>query len=457
MSKDNWKGKKFKGWTVHKRLGAGGNGVVHRATREDQEGAIKILKSDLWTGKGYKRFAHEIEGMRLCEGIPGVIPLLDFNAPEKPSDTDPPWIVMGLAIPLTKALGKKPKLEQVVEACLEIAETLAAMHDVGSSHRDIKPENLFKFHDRWAIGDFGLIDYDGKPAVTAEGDKIGPIHYIAPEMLINADTSDGKAADVYSFAKTLWVLATGQRYALPGEMRRIYPAFTISANVQHSRAPLLDSVIEAATWNDPVKRLNMKEIVNELNKWLSPPVSPIGADEPDLSMYADEFEVMLARAKALQEESNERSAYVEREGFRVRELLRPSVQDIAEILRRGGLHPSVSIDDHKWGFGIGLRIRPIPGIHETNLQLSGGINIGLDGRATLTCSSNIIVYDTSKTVPGRYEQWNSSATFLLGGSEEQPAIDAVFAELKAQLPRFVERMLGFAKGEDPTPTQSQEK
>lgn len=57
MSKGNWEGKEFKGWTVHERLGKGGNGFVRRAARADQQGAIKILKSDLWTGKRYNRFA----------------------------------------------------------------------------------------------------------------------------------------------------------------------------------------------------------------------------------------------------------------------------------------------------------------------------------------------------------------------------------------------------------------
>jgi serine/threonine protein kinase len=457
MSKGDWKGKEFKGWTVHERLGKGGNGFVHLAARADQQGAIKILKSDLWTGKRYKRFAREIEGMQRCEGIPGVIPLLDFNVPEKPSKTDPPWIVMGLAIPLTKALGKKPKLEQVVEACLEIAETLATMHAAGFSHRDIKPENLFKFHDRWAIGDFGLIDFDGKAPVTAKGEKIGPVHYIAPEMLNNADMAGGEAADVYSFAKTLWVLATGQRYPIPGEMRRTYPAFTISAYIQHNRAPLLDPVIEAATSSDPARRLKMKDIVSDLKIWLNPPVSPIEADEPDLSMYAGEVAGMRARAKALHDEINERTEYIQREGYRVRELLRPFVQGIVELLQRGGFSPSVNIDSYVYGFEISSRIPEIPGIRETNLRLTGGIYIGLDGRADVRFSGDIHVPGVGSSKPITYELWKDSATFLLGGSEEKPAIDKVFAELKAQLPRFVERTLATAKGEEHTPTQSQEK
>jgi len=64
MSKRGWEGSSFNGWTVQEWLGSGGNGVVHRATRGEQTGAIKILKNELWTGKRYLRFKDEIEGMK---------------------------------------------------------------------------------------------------------------------------------------------------------------------------------------------------------------------------------------------------------------------------------------------------------------------------------------------------------------------------------------------------------
>jgi serine/threonine protein kinase len=453
MSKDYWEGKEFKGWTIHERLGAGGNGVVHRATREDKQGAIKILNRDLWKGKRYKRFKHEIEGMRRCKGIRGVLPLLDFNAPERPSNTNPPWIVMGLAKPIKVALGENPKLEQVVEACLEIAEALVAMHDKDISHRDIKPENLFKFDGQWAIGDFGLIDFDGKAAVTAEGEKLGPTFFIAPEMLTNAVTADGKAADVYTFAKTLWVLATGNKYPPQGEIWRTSSTRTISANFKHSRAPLLDPAIEAATWDDPARRLNMKEMVDELNKWLYPPASAIGADEPDLSKYAGEFEGILARYIALRDGSNERAAYIQNERYRVGQLLLEYAQGIVEPLARLSPHLSKS----SGGFGINFHIRAIPEIRDTHLEIFGGVHISDDGRATFTCSSRISVRDNASQNHKQYELWNVEARFLLGGNQEKPAIDKVFAELKAQLPRFIERMFATAKGEEHAPTQSQEK
>ncbi len=65
MAKSNWEGSELRGWTVHERLGSGGNGIVNRAVRNGQEGAIKILKSDLWFGKRYERLKDEIEGALL--------------------------------------------------------------------------------------------------------------------------------------------------------------------------------------------------------------------------------------------------------------------------------------------------------------------------------------------------------------------------------------------------------
>ena len=197
----------------------------------------------------------------------------------------------------------------------------------------------------------------------------------------------------------------------------------------------------------------MEEIVTELKTWLYPPVSAIGADEQDLSKYADEFEGMLARYKALQEEKNERNAHVQNERDRVGQLLHEYARNIIEPLARFSPYLSKS----SGGFGINFHIREIPGIRETHLEIFGGIHISDDGRATFTCSSRISVRDDVSQNHKQYELWNVEATFLLGGSQEKQTIDKVFAELKAQFPRFVERMFATAKGEEHAPTQSQEK
>lgn len=124
---------------------------------------------------------------------------------------------MPIAESLKDHLGDERALEEVVSAIHEIAVTLAALAGESIGHRDIKPRNLYWHNGRAVVGDFGLADFPGKDSITVEGRKLGPQYYIAPEMLSDAARASPHPADVYSVAKTLWVLATGQNYPPPGE------------------------------------------------------------------------------------------------------------------------------------------------------------------------------------------------------------------------------------------------
>src|SRR5688572_18238529 len=94
----------FGGWTVESYIASGGNGDVYRAIRDGQPGAIKFIKEDFWTGVRYERFRSEVEAMRRCNDVPGVLPLFDMNCPDAPDEENRPWFVMGLAQSLVSAL-----------------------------------------------------------------------------------------------------------------------------------------------------------------------------------------------------------------------------------------------------------------------------------------------------------------------------------------------------------------
>ncbi len=222
-------------------------------------------------GSRYKRFRSEIQTYRSLSGAQGILPLHSCELPEEPSHDNPPWIATRLAQLIRKALGKKSGLEEAVEAVAVIADTLVYLHDRNYSHRDLKPENLFRCDEHWVIGDFGLADFPGKEAVTAKGEKLGPTHYIAPEMIAaaGADHADGRRADVYSLAKTLWVLATGQKFPPPGELRCVSRGLTIGGYVVHDRTAELDQLIEQATRHDPNNRIMMAEVTARLGAWLA--------------------------------------------------------------------------------------------------------------------------------------------------------------------------------------------
>lgn len=144
--------------------------------------------------------------------------------------------------------------------------------------RDIKPDNLFILSKRAVIGDFGLVSYPEKCSVTASGERLGPLFYVAPELLGNTiETIDFRPGDVYSLAKTLWVLATGQRYPLPGTLDSTERACRLSSFVEHERAVILDVLLESSTAVDPVKRPSSKLFAHELRAWIENKTVTIGA------------------------------------------------------------------------------------------------------------------------------------------------------------------------------------
>lgn len=260
------------GWISFDVLGSGGNGKVYLAKKDGRDGAFKSLhERSLKNTKRINRFLLEIEAMRLCQDIPGVLPLVDAVKMENGEPVGFPWLVTEVATPLEKIIGKESTLDEVVFAIFEISSVLVKMHARNVSHRDIKPDNLFYLNDRWFVGDFGLADFENKPALTALHEKLGPMFYIAPEMLNSAATSDGKAADVYSLAKTLWKLATGMGFPLPGHQRSYLSVFSLSTYVSHPRAVLLDTLIEMATDDEPSKRPTMERVADVLNGWINMP------------------------------------------------------------------------------------------------------------------------------------------------------------------------------------------
>ncbi len=117
------------------------------------------------------------------------------------------------------------------------------------------------------VGDFGLVDFPGKESLTGHHKKLGPMFYLAPEMLNEPHSSDGRPADVYSFAKSLWVLATGQNYPIPGEHRDSVYQTRLSAYVGHRRSRDLDRLIAQCTRHDARQRPAMATVAADLRLW----------------------------------------------------------------------------------------------------------------------------------------------------------------------------------------------
>ena len=150
---------------------------------------------------------------------------------------------------------------------MPLAETLAQLHSMAIHHRDIKPSNLLALGGRLCFSDFGLVKYPTRKDITPEWKDVGPKFTMAPEMRRQASKAEGAPADVYSFAKTLWIGLTGQRLAFDGQylaetslgLRRYHPGVFSTP---------LDELLTECTDTDPKMRPAMRAVAQRLAEWI---------------------------------------------------------------------------------------------------------------------------------------------------------------------------------------------
>ncbi len=176
---------------------------------------------------------------------------------------------MPVGEPLGEALSQST-LREVVAAVGGIADTLGRLHErFQIHHRDIKPSNLYLIDGRPAIADFGLVDLPDSDDITITGRPLGPKYFQAYEMVIDPVNADPAPADVFSLAKTLWVLCVDQRWPPQGEQHASNEAYSIGRYRPHPLAHHLDNLIERCTRHEASERPTMSQVSEDLHAWLS--------------------------------------------------------------------------------------------------------------------------------------------------------------------------------------------
>ena len=247
-------------------LNEGGNAKVYRCRKKDtgEEYAIKVLDSKK-QGEKLSRFVNEIAVMQKYGGAEnGVLPIID-------ADAENGWYVMPIATPIEAYFEEtKVGIKEKVAAIVEFAKALEALHEQGITHRDIKPDNLFRYKDRYCFGDFGLCEYpEGEQVYTPNDRQFGAYNTMAPEMSKNPQGQDGKKADVYSLAKTMWILLTGDKKGFPGpySSEDSMNAFSHFAHLVSKPLAVIEIVLQFATDNNVIKRMSLSKFRKALETW----------------------------------------------------------------------------------------------------------------------------------------------------------------------------------------------
>ena len=106
---------------------------------------------------------------------------------------------------------------------------------------------------------------------TRNDKGLGAIFTIAPEMKRNPKGADGSKADVYSLAKTLWMILSDDEKGFDGQYSSIDHTHGLRFydHLKNEYLVEIEELLYQGTTNDPKARPNIKQFGNYLSQWLS--------------------------------------------------------------------------------------------------------------------------------------------------------------------------------------------
>ncbi|GAA2248053.1 hypothetical protein GCM10010430_33000 [Kitasatospora cystarginea] len=195
-------------YRLHRRLGAGGMGVVYLGSdRKGQRVALKLIRAELAGDPEFRtRFAREIAAAsRIRGGCTARVVGSDIEA-------ERPWLATAY-VPgpsLYKQVSDEGPLAwgEAARIGAALADGLVKVHEAGVVHRDLKPSNILLSPKGPRIIDFGIAWSRGASTLTHVGTAVGSPGFLAPEQVRGATVTP--ATDVFAFGATLAYALTGE-------------------------------------------------------------------------------------------------------------------------------------------------------------------------------------------------------------------------------------------------------
>ncbi|WP_152777242.1 serine/threonine-protein kinase [Streptomyces spongiae] len=271
---------------LHRRLGAGGMGVVYLGSdKRGQRVALKVIRPDLAEDQEFRsRFAREVSAARRIRGgCTARLVAADLDA-------DRPWFatqyVPGPSLH-DKVAGEGPlSAADIAAVGSALSEGLVAVHEAGVVHRDLKPSNILLSPKGPRIIDFGIAWATGASTLTHVGTAVGSPGFLAPEQVRGAAVTP--ATDVFSLGATLAYAGTSDSPFGHGSsevmLYRVVHEEPQLQGVPDALAPL----IRACLAKDPEERpttlqlsLRLKEIAARESQGLADVRPPVPRTSPD--------------------------------------------------------------------------------------------------------------------------------------------------------------------------------
>lgn len=245
---------------LKERIGAGGMGVVYRATHVESKRpfAVKVLSAKAAANKRIvARFARELEILKALKH-PNIVRC--FGGGRQGSEI---YLVMelvagGSIAGLVRRRGRLP-WETTIDYALQVCGGLAYAHEWGIIHRDLKSANLLLTEKgQVKIADFGIARVQYGKKLTAARHTLGTMAYIAPEQ-IKGEPPVSHRTDLYTLGCVIFEMLTG-KLPFPAESmaQLVYQHLEESpphvATIALDCPVWLDAIVHQLLEKDPLKR-----------------------------------------------------------------------------------------------------------------------------------------------------------------------------------------------------------
>lgn len=264
---------------LHRRLGAGGMGVVYLGSdKKGQRVALKVIRPDLAEDQEFRsRFAREVSAARRIRGgCTARLVAADLDA-------DRPWFATQY-VPgpsLHDKVNDEGPLGAAELAAIgaALSEGLVAVHEAGVVHRDLKPSNILLSPKGPRIIDFGIAWATGASTLTHVGTAVGSPGFLAPEQVRGALVTP--ATDVFSLGATLAYASTADSPFGHGSSEVMLYRVVHEEPHLHGVPDALAPLIRACLAKDPEERpstldlsLRLKEIAAREAQGMTDPRPP---------------------------------------------------------------------------------------------------------------------------------------------------------------------------------------
>ena len=259
-------------YTVLRRLGAGGMGVVYEAedSKLGRHVALKFLSAEAERDTyALERFKQEARAASALNH-PNICTIYAIEESDGHS-----FIAMELLEGQSlaeKIHGQSMPLDKILDIGAQVTDALDVAHHKGIVHRDLKPANIFiTTRGQAKILDFGLaklirerqaametIGGDAPtyaaPHLTSPGTAVGTVAYMSPEQA-RGEELDGRS-DLFSLGTVFYEMATG-RIPFAGNTSAVIFSEILTRNPPAPRefnpniAPKLEEIIGKALEKDP--------------------------------------------------------------------------------------------------------------------------------------------------------------------------------------------------------------